>query len=122
MELTIMIQGVNDPPRLKDIPQPIHDFSDVDSITLCVLESGMSSGDPSVMIVSKTNQGSIILATSLDKFLAGATGMAAAAETHWGWTIPEGYATILPPDKETRKALLESIKKELEEWDEVEDG
>jgi hypothetical protein len=47
--------------------------------------------------------------------------MLGAAESRFGWKRPEGYATIAPPDKETRKFLLEQIKKELEEWDEASD-
>lgn len=118
MEMKLVVQGKNDEPRLADIPEPIFDFSKVSAITFCLIEEGMVSGDPSVIIVSETDQGSVILQTSLDKFLAGAMGMVSAAETHWGWKVPEGYATLMPTDPATRKELLKAIKKELEEWDE----
>ena len=120
MEARILRQGKNDPPQLQSIPPVIIDRTHKEDITFCVVEGGMASGEPSVLIVSEDFfQGSVVLATSLDKFLMGASGMAAQAEEHWGWKRPEGHATLMPPDKETRKKILEGIKKELEEWDEV---
>lgn len=117
MEMTLIVQGKDDPPQLLNLSQPVVDLSHIPKITFCLIEGGMQTGEPSVMIVSKTEGGSFILHTSLDKFLAGATGMVAAAESRWGWKQPTGYATIMPTDKKTKKALLEAIKKELEEWD-----
>lgn len=116
MEAHIVVQGKNDPPQIEAVP-PMVDLTWNEVITFCVLEGGMKSGEPSVIIVSQDDEGSVSLQTSLDKFLMAASAMATAAETRWGWKRPEGHATIMPPDKETRKALLESIKKELEEWD-----
>lgn len=118
MEMTLIVQNKDDEPQLTNLPEPIFDFGNVPSITFCLIEDGMKSGEPSVLIISKTDQGSIVLQTSLDKFLAGAVGMTSAAETHWGWKVPEGYATLMPTDPASRKTLLESIKKELEEWGE----
>lgn len=44
------------------------------------------------------------------------------AETQFGWVRQEGHFTLMPPSKEMRKELLEKIKKELEEWDDAEEG
>lgn len=90
----------------------------IDNTTFIVMEGGMASGEPSVMILAISPKGiGVAVEQSLDKFLMAAQGMTAFAE-QWGWTRPEGYATLMPPDKAVRRALLESIKKELEEWDE----
>jgi hypothetical protein len=117
MEIHLIAQGKTDPPRLITIKRPVVDLTDNQVMTFCVIEGGMASGEPSVIIVSQDDEESICLQTSLDKFLSAGSGLAAMAE-NWGWTRPEGYLTIMPPDKETRKVLLEGIKKELEEWSE----
>ena len=119
MEAHIMAQGKNDPPKLVDLPGPVIDQTHNEVITFCVVEAGMQSGEPSVIIVSSDDLGSICLQTSLDKFLMGASGMIALAENQWGWKRPEGHFSLMPPDRETQKALLEAIKKELEQWGEV---
>jgi hypothetical protein len=122
MELKLVIQKKNEPPRLPHLNHPIFDFSHNETIVLALMEAGMKSGEPSVLIISSDNTGSAVIQTSLDKFLAGATGMMAAAEKHFGWKQQEGYATLVPPSKEARKILLEALKKELEEWDEVDES
>jgi hypothetical protein len=118
VEARIIIQGKKDRPQLASLKQPIIDLTQNNVITFCVIEGGMVSGEPSVIIASEDSDGSVVLQTSLDKFIMGATAMMGAAEHHWGWKQPEGHATLMPPDKEGRKMLLEAIKKELEEWDE----
>jgi hypothetical protein len=117
MEARILAQGKADPPALPDLPQPIIDLSGNQAMTFCVIEAGMQSGEPSVMIISADIEGSIILQTSLDKFMTAASTMAALAETRWGWKRPEGHFSLMPPSKEARQALLEAIRKELEEWE-----
>ena len=119
MKIQIVIQKKTDPPRLAGLKQPIIDLTQNDTMTFCLVEAGMASGDPSVIIVSEDDEGSICLQTSLDKFLAAAVGMKAAAESQLGWVEKEGYATLMPMSKEARKALLEAIQKELQEWDDV---
>lgn len=119
MELHVLAQGKNDPPKLEGIKQPVVDLSMVDSITMCVCEGGMQSGEPSVIIVTQDNEGSVVIQTSLDKLIAGVSSVITLAETRWGWVRPEGHATLMPPDRATQKALLEAIKKELEEWEET---
>jgi len=119
MEARILAQGVKDPPVLADIRRPLIDLTHNEKITFVVIEKGMQSGEPAVIISSEDEEGSIALQTSLDKFMSGAMLMAGIAENQWGWVRPEGYATLMPPDKKTRKALLEQIKKELEEWEEI---
>lgn len=114
MEILVTGQGKNDPPRL-DLPQPIIDMTGIERMMFCVMEGGMASGEPSVIIAVSDKEGSVAFQTSLDKFLAAATGMVAYAETHWGWTRPEGYYSLVPPSPEAKKILLEAIKKELEE-------
>jgi len=92
-----------------------------DNTTFVVMEGGMQSGEPSVMILAINGKGQgLAVETSLDKFLAAAIGMKGLAEQQFGWVQPEGYATLMPPSKEARKAILLAIKKELEEWDETE--
>ncbi len=115
MEARIIIQDKNDTPQLADIKQPILDCTDNHSITFCVVEGGMASGEPSVIIVSENEMGSIVLSTSLDKFLAAATAMATGAKAHWNWSLPTGHVTIMPLYPKVHKALLKSIKKDLEE-------
>lgn len=122
METRLVAQGKNDPPQLADLKQPVFDFSKNQAITFCVIEGGMVSGEPSVMIITEDKDCSIVVQTSLDKFLSGASWMSATAETKWGWKQPEGHATLMPPSRETRKAMLEALKKELEEWDELDGG
>lgn len=117
MEMLLIVQGKNDPPKLPFLHPPVVDLSDNPSITFCVIEAGMVSGEPSVMIVSSDHRGTVLIQTSLDKFMAGASGMASAAEFHWGWKRPEGHFTLMPPDAATRKIMLEAIKKELEDYD-----
>lgn len=121
MEAKIIVQGKNDPPQLLNLQRPIADFSHNHSITFCIIEEGMSSGEPAVMIISESPQGSIVLETSLDKLLMAASGMISAAESRWGWKQPVGHATLMPPDRETRKAMLQALEKELREWDEAEE-
>ena len=117
MEAHILAQGKAEPPRMLDLPLPIIDLSGNEKMTFCVIESGMQSGEPSVMIISANIEGSIILQTSLDKFMTAASTMAALAEERWGWSRPEGHFTLMPPAKEARKSILEAIRKELEEWE-----
>lgn len=119
MEVEILVQGKNETPKLRAINPPVMDFSNNEKITFCVIEGGMKSGEPSVMIISQDHRGTAVLQTSLDKFLLAASSMATSAEVGWGWERPEGHASIMPPDRQTRKFLLESIKKDLEEWDDV---
>jgi len=120
MEIHLIIQGKDDPPQLRGLKEPIIDLGQNEKMTLCLVEGGMESGEPSVLIISTDRDGSIVLQTSLDKFLTGASGMMAAAEARWGWKRPEGSFTLMPPDKKTQKMLLEAIKKELEEWEDGE--
>ncbi len=119
MRIKIIVQKKNAAPQLANLKQPIIDLTHNESMTFCLVEAGMASGEPSVIIVSEDNEGSICLQTSLDKFLAAAVGMKAAAESQLGWVEKEGSATLMPMSKEARKALLEAIQKELQEWDDV---
>lgn len=117
MIMHIVSQGKDDPPTLAYLKRPILDLTHNEEITFCVVEKGMGSGDPSVIIVTSDTEGSICLQTSLDKFLSGAAAMSAIAETQWGWKRQEGHYSMMPMEPETRKILLEAIKKELEEWE-----
>lgn len=115
MELHVLGQGKDDPPQLNPT-KPVWMLA-TGAMTVCVIERGMASGEPSVVVMASDEQGTAVIQTSLDKYLAGAISMTAIAETRWGWKKPEGFATIMPMEPEQRKALLEAIKKELEEWD-----
>lgn len=117
MEIKLLAQGKNDPPGLGYLSTPILDKTDNESLVMAVIEGGMRSGEPSVIIASSDSEGTIYIQTSLDKLLTAAQSLATMAETKWSWKRPEGSFTIIPPDKDTRKDLLESIKKELLEWD-----
>lgn len=118
MQMNVIIQGKDDPPKLSNLPQPIADFTENEEISVCLIEGGMVSGEPSVIIISSDQNGSICLQTSFDKWLMATTAMIAAAESCWGWKRPEGFVSLMPLDNEVRRSLLESIKTELEEWDE----
>lgn len=101
-----------------ELSEPIVDLSNNPSMFFCLVEGGMSSGEPAVVLGSiDIAKGSTIMATSLDKFLAAAASLKGAAEVHFGWQAPEGSFTIIPPDRETRRHLLQAISKELKEWD-----
>lgn len=115
MEAVIIAQGKNDPPQLT-LLEPVLDLSSNEKITFAVIEGGMQSGEPAVMIISADAEGTILLQTSLDKFMTAASTMAAMAENKWGWKRPEGHFTLMPPTPEARKMLLEAIRTELEEW------
>ena len=124
MQIDLIFQKKNEEPpailvrQLRNVR--VLDWLDIPRMTMVLNEGGMKSGEPAVTIISQHPQmGAVMLATSLDKFLTAGSGMASYAENQWGWKRPDGHATIMPPDRETRKALLESIKKELEEWDDV---
>lgn len=117
MEAVIITQNRSDPPQLANIKRPILDLSDNEKMTFCVIEGGMKSGEPAVLIVSETATGSVVLQTSLDKFLMAAHAMTESAKTNWEWEQPEGYASIMPMEPEARKAFLKSIQKELEEYE-----
>lgn len=116
MQITIVVQKKDEPPKLNPCA-PLIDCTNIDAMTFCLMEGGMTSGEPSVIIVSEDNEGSIALQTSLDKFLAAAVGLKAAAEGQLGWKEKAGYSTLMPMSKDARKTLLEAMKKELEEWD-----
>lgn len=117
MEMHLVFQGLNDPPRLSEITQPIADLTQNPAMTVCLIQGGMQSGEPSVIIVSEETDGSVCLQTSLDKWLMAAIAFVSYAEERWGWKRPEGFATLMPMEKEQRKALLQQIQKELEEWE-----
>lgn len=119
MEAHILVQGVSDPPVLADIQTPVFDLSANPSMTFVVIEKGMQSGEPAVMIMSTSHEGSLLLQTSLDKLMTAASTCASLAENRWGWKRPEGYFSLMPPTHEERKVLLEAIRKELEEWEQA---
>ena len=52
-----------------------------------LLEGGMSSGAPSIMVWFVTDKGVIVLETSLDAWRAATVAMSAAAEARWGYTL-----------------------------------
>lgn len=121
MEIHLVAQGVNDPPALAQIPRPIIDATHIDSMTFALIERGMVSGEPSVIIEVHDEQGSIAVQTSLDKLLAAAYGLKGMAETRFGWVQPEGSMTLMPPSREARKAMLLAIEAELRGWDDAEE-
>jgi hypothetical protein len=121
MEVVIISQGLNDEPKLDTLTQPIIDLTSNERMIFCVIEEGMSSGEPSVIIVSETEEGSVCIQTSLEKIISAVEGMMASAEARWDWKRPEGNFSIGPMPKEARRVMLESIKNELEEWDRIEE-
>lgn len=120
-EMQILFQGKEDAPKLAFIPQPVVDMSANPKIIFCVCEGGMASGEPSVLIASPSPMGTVVMQTSLDKLITAALAVQEGCKLRWGWVQPVGFATIAPPDRDTRKKLLLQIRQELEEWDEVED-
>jgi len=113
MEIQILAQGKDEADKLRFLRGPIVDVTSNEKLVFCVLEGGMVSGEPSVYIASQNPQGTIILATSLDKLLAAAGGLATLAETRWGWERPEGHATLMPPSPEARKAMTVALINDL---------
>lgn len=121
-EIQILFQGENDAPRLAFLPGPAVDFSHVGKMIFTVCEKGMVSDNPSVLIVSPTEVGNIVIQTSLDKFIAAGVAMQEGAKSRWGWEQEPGYATFLPPSRETRKAMLLQIQAELLEFEEADNA
>lgn len=69
----------------------------VDRLTTAVVEGGMMSGEPSVMILGVDPNGvGVVVETSLDKFLAAAVAMRGLAESRFGWVQPAGYVSLMP--------------------------
>ena len=122
MMIRTLAQGVNDPPQLADIPRPVIDVTHIESMTFAVIERGMASGEPSVVIVVSDEQGSVLMQTSLDKLLAAAYGLKGLAQSRSGWVQPEGSFTLMPPSREARKAMLLAIEAELRGWDDAEEA
>lgn len=120
MEIRLISQGKNQPPQL-DLKVPIFNYAEVEKLTFALIEGGMQSGEPSVIMVATDPKlgSSVMMQTSLDKLISATTALITMAETRFGWKQTEGAVTLMPMDVKARKALLESIKKELEEWDET---
>lgn len=119
MEIKFILQRVSDPPKLAHFQQPYLNLAANGSLIFALIEKGMVSGDPSVMIISENPEGTVFLQTSLDKLITATNLAVTNAKEHLGWEQPEGYVSLLPMDKAARKAILEQIKKELEEWDDI---
>lgn len=121
MQIDLRAQKKDAPPVFPFILEPVINWSDEEALSMVVAEGVMASGEPAVYILcQKQSEGTIILATSLDKLMMAAAGLAGMAEKQFGWKRPEGSATLLPPlDPEMRKQMLEAIKKELEEWEDA---
>ena len=119
MQITLKVQKQDEPPVLSNLREPFINFTNNEVMTFCLIQNGMSSGDPPVIIVSENHEGSVLLQTSLDKLLTAASGLAAMAEAQLGWKRPEGHYTIMPMDPGVRKQLLENLKRELEKWGDV---
>jgi hypothetical protein len=120
MEAHIIAQGKNEPPQFGNLKGLIVDHTQIATMTFCVCEGGMQSGEPSVImhVYDPDMAENVFIQTSLDKFLMAAQGLVALAKQDWGWERPEGYASIVPDiDPAKRKELLESIKRELESFD-----
>ena len=123
MEIRIVAQGKNEPPQLEPIRGDLLDFTNVEKMTFCVIEAGMASGEPSVIMGIVDHDKvwarplTVYTQTSLDKFLTAAAGMEALAKTRFNWVRPEGSVTLMPMEPEMRKQMLEAIKKELEEYE-----
>ena len=81
--ISLCAVGMTDPPPFPDVRPVIHDnTADWD---MAVLNAGMASGEPSVILIAHTASGDIALETSLACLLAAATGLRAMAETQFGW-------------------------------------
>lgn len=117
--MNIIVQGKNDQGKLANVQKPLIDLTTNPLITFCLVESGISHGEPAVMILSSDGTGTFCLQTSLDKFLSGALEMMAVAERRWGWKRPKDYSFLMPEG--TRDAvidLLRASKKAVEKLEE----
>lgn len=95
-EISIRSHRVGDPP-IEFVPPTGVVVHVPDRLTFAVLESGMESGEPSVMILGVSPEGiGTALETSLDKLLAAAVGLRGMAEAQFGWEQPTGHATLMP--------------------------
>jgi hypothetical protein len=85
-EVALMCHKENDPPPFPNSNIFFHDNSG--TWTVVVVEKGMASGEPSVAVMVDTENGKIILETSLLAFNAAAKALVAMAETNFNWTMP----------------------------------
>lgn len=84
--INVKVVGLTDPPPIEGRPVLYH--HDGSSLELFVLNAGMQSGQPSVALVADTDDGLIVIETSLLVLLAGANAAKALAESHFGWRMP----------------------------------
>jgi hypothetical protein len=84
--IAVRTVGLADPPPMKG-ERILHHFNG-ESLDLIVLNAGMASGQPSVMLTARTSKGLIVVETSLLALLAGARSAQLMAETRFGWEMP----------------------------------
>lgn len=120
-QISVRVHAKGDPPI--DRPPVLgHVLHSTEPLQFVVLEPGMVSGEPSVMIRVDDQRAAgvgvtVLLETSLDKLIAATSSLVALAESRFGWTRPVGHATLMPPSRAARRAMLEALVRELREWD-----
>lgn len=78
--------GLSDPPPLPHAK--VHMHLTTPEWTMYVLNGGMSSGEPSIMVTVEGPDGLVVVETSLICLLAAARTARAMAEVQFGWTMP----------------------------------
>lgn len=119
MEIELIAQPKKGPRQIKNYSAPIFGPPQSERLTFVVVEGGMQSGEPAVIMIGEDDFGTFVLQTSLDKLIMGTIGLKALAQSRFGWKEQEGHATLMPMGDIDRKQILLALKKELEEWDAV---
>lgn len=96
-QIHVAARRKDDPPADNFTPPSGQYVLVADGLRFLVIEAGMESGEPSVIIygISQFGDGAI-METSLDKLLMAAAGLMGLAEVQFGWERPEGYASLIP--------------------------
>lgn len=119
MEIELIAQPKKGPRQIKNYSAPIFGPPQSERLTFVVVEGGMQSGEPAVIMIGEDDFGTFVLQTSLDKLIMGTIGLKALAQSRFGWKESEGHATLMPMGNVDRKQILLALKKELEEWEAV---
>jgi len=83
---SVIAVGLTDPPPFEGKDVAAHIIGE--ALTLIVLNAGMASGQPSVMLVANTKAGLVIIETSLLALQAAARTAVGMAEVQFGWEMP----------------------------------
>ena len=118
MPIELRVQSKDGEPgfREEELTRPITDFTKNQTMTMLLMEN---DGSPSIIFASKCYAGTLFMQADLEELMSGVMMAMRVAEEQFGWSRPDGYGNPLAMPTDARRAVLESIKKELETLDNV---